>query len=206
VSAPGVLGNDSIEDDSALSATLRDQPQNGTVQLAADGSFTYVPRTGYSGADSFTYVATGAAGGVSDPARVSITVDPPPTCTPLTRVNSVIGTVRTADGGRLTVDLRRTSSRSSYWSGTVSYEDTAKRLKITSTVSKKKDVVQLVAGECRTVRVRVAAVDRGKRPSQSGTQDLRIADGTPPASDLIKLTFRRTTIDTRSTSGDIVLR
>lgn len=206
VRAPGVLGNDSIDDDSQLSATLRDQPQHGTVELSADGSFTYVPRAGYSGTDSFTYVASGAAGGVSEPARVSITVDPAPPCTPLTTVNSVIGTVRTADGGRLTIDLRRASSRSAYWSGTVSYEDTAKRLKITSTVSRKKDAVQLVAGECRTVRVKVAAVDRGKRPSRSGTLNLTIADGIPPTPDLITLRFGRTTIDTRSTSGDIVLR
>ncbi len=50
-------------------------PTHGAVSL--DGtSATYTPATGYSGADSFTYLATGP-GGVSAPATVSLTVATP---------------------------------------------------------------------------------------------------------------------------------
>ena len=33
-------------------------PANGTVSLSADGSFTYTPNAGFSGIDTFTYVAS----------------------------------------------------------------------------------------------------------------------------------------------------
>jgi uncharacterized repeat protein (TIGR01451 family) len=45
----------------------------GTVSVAADGSFTYLPAAGFVGNDSFTYTITDSRGG-SDIATVSITV------------------------------------------------------------------------------------------------------------------------------------
>ncbi|MBB4097610.1 IPT/TIG domain-containing protein [Sphingomonas kyeonggiensis] len=50
-------------------------PAHGTTGVAGD-VVTYRPATGYSGPDSFTYIATGA-GGTSDAARVSVTVATP---------------------------------------------------------------------------------------------------------------------------------
>jgi hypothetical protein len=58
VAAPGVLGNDSDLDGDQLSAQLVAGPERGTLALNADGSFTYTPRDGYSGEDTFTYRAS----------------------------------------------------------------------------------------------------------------------------------------------------
>jgi putative nucleotidyltransferase with HDIG domain len=57
VSAPGLLANDGDPDGDAVSVitTPESTPANGSVVLAADGSFTYTPVGGYSGTDSFTY-------------------------------------------------------------------------------------------------------------------------------------------------------
>ena len=77
VPAPGVLGNDTDADGDALTATLRRAPANGLVELRPDGSFTYTPRSGFSGPDSFDYRANDGTGNGND-ATVTITVQPPP--------------------------------------------------------------------------------------------------------------------------------
>ena len=45
VSAPGVLSNDSDPDGDAITARVIQAPSNGTLDLHADGSFTYTPAT-----------------------------------------------------------------------------------------------------------------------------------------------------------------
>jgi uncharacterized repeat protein (TIGR01451 family) len=55
--AKGLLRNDIDVEGSALTATLVSSPANGTVALGADGSFAYVPRADFHGADSFIYRA-----------------------------------------------------------------------------------------------------------------------------------------------------
>ena len=55
VDAPGVLSNDTSLDTDTLSAVLVDDVQHGTLQLNADGSFTYQPDQNYFGEDTFTY-------------------------------------------------------------------------------------------------------------------------------------------------------
>jgi VCBS repeat-containing protein len=57
VNAPGVLDNDSDIDGDALSAVLETPASNGVASLAADGSFTYSPDSGFSGSDFFSYTA-----------------------------------------------------------------------------------------------------------------------------------------------------
>ena len=75
IAPPGVLGNDGDEDGDALTVwtTPIGAPSNGTLVLAADGSFTYTPTGGFSGTDAFTYRADDGTG-LTDDAVVTITV------------------------------------------------------------------------------------------------------------------------------------
>src|SRR5262249_25127326 len=73
VAAPGVLANDSDVDGDHLTAVLVSGPAHGSLNLNADGSFTYLAATNYNGPDSFTYKAND---GMLDslPVTVAITV------------------------------------------------------------------------------------------------------------------------------------
>ncbi len=73
IAAPGVLGNDTDTESSALTAALVTGPSNGSLTFNADGSFTYTPNTGFSGADSFTYQANDGTSS-SNTATVSLSV------------------------------------------------------------------------------------------------------------------------------------
>ena len=48
--------------DGPLTFQLKDKPTRGTVELSADGSFTYTPKKNKVGEDSFTYTVTDEAG------------------------------------------------------------------------------------------------------------------------------------------------
>ncbi|MGI8330097.1 esterase-like activity of phytase family protein [Actinomadura scrupuli] len=54
----GLLANDQGRDPQLVAHS---DPANGTVTVAPDGSFTYVPQAGFTGDDTFTYTTTGAA-------------------------------------------------------------------------------------------------------------------------------------------------
>lgn len=70
----GVLSNDSDAEDDSLTAELVQGPNNGTLSLDADGSFTFSPSNDFSGDDSFTYTASDGFA-TSNTATVSITVN-----------------------------------------------------------------------------------------------------------------------------------
>ena len=72
VEAPGVLGNDSGAN---LTAVKVSDSAHGALTLNADGSFTYEPDTDYVGEDSFTYKANDGTTD-SNTATVVITVQP----------------------------------------------------------------------------------------------------------------------------------
>lgn len=74
VSAPGILANDSDPDGSTLTASIASAPSHGTVALASNGSFQYIPANDYFGSDSFAYTASD--GQASGTATVTITVQP----------------------------------------------------------------------------------------------------------------------------------
>jgi hypothetical protein len=78
--APGVLANDLDPDGDPLSASLLSGPTNGSLALAANGSFSYSPDPDFFGADTFTY-AVGDGLDSSAPVTVSLDVaavnDPP---------------------------------------------------------------------------------------------------------------------------------
>jgi hypothetical protein len=71
----GVLVNDSDADGDELTATLVDEPEFGTLDFNADGSFTYTPPTGFRGLDTFTYQASDGEL-LSDAVVVTIEVHP----------------------------------------------------------------------------------------------------------------------------------
>ena len=74
VSAPGVLANDSDLDGDALTALWVSDPIHGNLSFNQDGSFTYLPDSGFTGSDSFTYkVSDGAL--ESKIATVNLTIN-----------------------------------------------------------------------------------------------------------------------------------
>lgn len=58
VDAPGVLQNASDADGDKMTAQLVSGPSNGTLTLNQDGSFKYTPNAGFSGTDTFSFVAS----------------------------------------------------------------------------------------------------------------------------------------------------
>ncbi len=71
IPAPGVLTNDTSSVTNTLTAVLLSIPDNGSVVLNADGSFTYTPLTTYVGIDQFAYFITVGTNS-SGPAVVTI--------------------------------------------------------------------------------------------------------------------------------------
>ena len=61
-------------EEEALTYTLVRQPRRGTVEISADGSFTYTPKKNKVGIDSFTYTAADASGKTSREATVTVTI------------------------------------------------------------------------------------------------------------------------------------
>jgi VCBS repeat-containing protein len=78
IPAPGVLTNDTDVEGSALTAILVSAPTKGTLNLNANGSFTYKPNSNTSATDSFTYRANDGSAD-SNVATVTINVIPQPT-------------------------------------------------------------------------------------------------------------------------------
>jgi VCBS repeat-containing protein len=76
VPAPGVLANDTDVDGNSLTAILASGPANGTLTFSNNGSFIYVPNSGFLGVDTFTYRANDGQSN-SLPATASISVQPP---------------------------------------------------------------------------------------------------------------------------------
>lgn len=71
--APGLLANDTDVDGDTLQPVIFVSPSHGSVSVAADGSFTFTPGSGWSGADSFQYRAFDGAA-YSATVTVGITV------------------------------------------------------------------------------------------------------------------------------------
>ena len=70
----GVLNNDQNVAGSSAEITRFTQPAHGSVTLNADNTFTYVPDTGFSGIDTFSYTIQDLYGNETT-ASVSVTVD-----------------------------------------------------------------------------------------------------------------------------------
>ncbi|MEZ6130828.1 MAG: Ig-like domain-containing protein [Planctomycetaceae bacterium] len=70
-----VLINDTDAEDDNLTVASVTQPANGTAVINADGSITYTPDSGFSGTDTFTYIANDGHAD-SNVATVTVTVEP----------------------------------------------------------------------------------------------------------------------------------
>jgi hypothetical protein len=77
VAAAGVLANDTDPDADPLTAVLVTGPLHGTLNLLANGGFTYTPASNYFGVDTFTYHASDGLTN-SGPATVSLVVSTGP--------------------------------------------------------------------------------------------------------------------------------
>lgn len=69
----GLRANDTDLEGDPFDTTLHTEPQNGTVEVQPNGSFTYTPAEGFWGTDEFYYVARDANGS-SLPTRVELHV------------------------------------------------------------------------------------------------------------------------------------
>ena len=72
-----VLDNDSDTDGTLDPTTLaiKSNPTNGTIQINADGTMTYIPKGNFVGTDSFTYTVVDDDGLTSNAATVMVTVN-----------------------------------------------------------------------------------------------------------------------------------
>ncbi len=75
IDAPGVLGNDASVDAAGLQAVLAAAPSHGTLDLGADGRFSYVPDRHWHGVDAFSYFARDEAAS-APPVTVQVVVTP----------------------------------------------------------------------------------------------------------------------------------
>jgi len=73
-----VVGNDTDVDGSIdpATVTLSSLPANGTAVSNGDGTVTYTPDTDFNGTNTLTYTVKDNLGAVSDPATVTVIVDP----------------------------------------------------------------------------------------------------------------------------------
>jgi len=93
----------------ALNYQIATQPAHGTVTLtnAPIGAFSYMPASGFSGVDSFTFTASNAAG-VSSPATETVTVNAPPVAisgSVSTTENTAVAGLLQASGGALNYQI-----------------------------------------------------------------------------------------------------
>lgn len=90
VGSPGVLSNDSETDGDEAAAVLVADVASGTLNLNADGSFTYDPLTGFSGLIEFTYQAEDIHG-ASSAVTVELTVLSSLTSEEINQIESDLG-------------------------------------------------------------------------------------------------------------------
>ena len=80
ITAPGILANDTDEEDDDLNSTLLDGPDHGIITLNTDGSFEYVHDDSETLLDSVRYLINDGDVNCSDTATVYLTINPVPDC------------------------------------------------------------------------------------------------------------------------------
>ncbi|MCU1282427.1 MAG: multicopper oxidase type 3, partial [bacterium] len=92
-----VSGNVTANDIAVTSVAMGSMPGHGTVTLQRDGSFTYTPTAGFSGADSFTYTGSTGTAAVGS-ATVTLTVAAQLAGAPVANADSFVSNI----AGKLT--------------------------------------------------------------------------------------------------------
>lgn len=166
VAAPGVLGNDSDADGDALTAVLNTNVSNGILALAADGSFVYTPNAGFTGADSFTYVAHD---GTKHSNIVTVTINVADTQPPAITASVAISTLWQTNNKLVDVGLsfNATDSSGGVTTQVVVYSDEA--------AGKDDDAVGMLqlraqregSGDGRVYLIRISATDAFSNTSHS---------------------------------------
>ncbi|MEP6388396.1 MAG: retention module-containing protein, partial [Halioglobus sp.] len=93
------------------------QPENGSVVLNSDGTFTYTPREGFDGTDTFTYVGINPTGNAQDEATVTVVVtlppapEPEPEPEPLPLISIGDAVVQEGDTATVTISLSEPSDQ-----------------------------------------------------------------------------------------------
>ncbi|KIC08474.1 hypothetical protein RA19_21175, partial [Leisingera sp. ANG-M1] len=98
VASLAVLANDiDVDPGDVLSIRSLTQGSNGTVIAEADGTLTYRPNDGFTGTDSFTYIAEDSTGLASAPVTVTVEV--------ADRFTTQVDTVETGAGVTASIDV-----------------------------------------------------------------------------------------------------
>jgi YVTN family beta-propeller protein/VCBS repeat-containing protein len=105
VSAPGVLANDTDLDSPTLRAERKSNPTHGTLALQPNGAFTYTPSPGFTGTDTFTYLAADQTN-FSPPATVTITVTAPAAPTSDCSPRPPVKVTQTVSAGKLVAHVQ----------------------------------------------------------------------------------------------------
>ncbi len=104
VVAPGLLSNDTDPENKSLTASVLSQPENGSLTLNVDGSFTYTPQTDFNGLDTFTYQVEDGSGG-TDSAIVQIEVDTTPPPAVIWVLPDIDGSINSVNGGDISLEV-----------------------------------------------------------------------------------------------------
>lgn len=124
IAPPGVLGNDADVDGDPLAAVLVAGPASGALSLNADGSFSYTPNAGFSGSESFTYVANDAVVD-SNVATVTLTIAAVSNQAPVANDDNVIAHMNTSTV--ITVSANDTDADGTLIPSTVTISGTLKK-------------------------------------------------------------------------------
>ncbi len=76
VTAPGVMTNDTDQENDEMTAHIVNNVSHGNLIFSDDGSFTYIPETDYNGTDEFSYYSIDNQSNNSDTVSVDLIIQP----------------------------------------------------------------------------------------------------------------------------------
>ena len=127
IAAPGLLANDFELMAGTAKARLAKAPQNGRIQVRADGSFFYLPNSGFVGSDQFAYQLSNGLDRATATVRLKISdarapelrFDTPRNGATLKAVTKIAGRVRDKQSGVNSVTLLWKRFDDKFWNGSV---------------------------------------------------------------------------------------